>query len=43
MLEDYYRARGWDPASGIPTRQTLKMLSLDDVADDLLQRGFTLT
>jgi aldehyde:ferredoxin oxidoreductase len=40
MLEDYYRARGWDPASGIPTQQTLKMLSLDDVADDLQQRGF---
>ena len=42
MLEDYYRARGWDAASGIPTRQTLEMLGLADIADDLRQRGFTL-
>jgi aldehyde:ferredoxin oxidoreductase len=40
MLTDYYRARGWDGATGIPTRQTLEMLGLDDVADDLQQRGF---
>jgi hypothetical protein len=29
-----------DLASGIPTRTTLEMLDLDDVADDLQQRGF---
>jgi len=40
MLEDYYRARGWDASSGIPTRQTLEQLNLGDVGDDLQQRGF---
>ena len=40
MLEDYYRARGWDPSTGIPTQETLAMLGLDDVADDVRQRGF---
>jgi aldehyde:ferredoxin oxidoreductase len=39
MLEDYYRARGWDERSGIPTRQTLERLNLRDIADDLQQRG----
>ena len=39
MLAEYYRARGWDPASGIPTRKTLKKLSLDDITAGLQQQG----
>lgn len=39
MLDEYYTARGWDLASGIPTRQKLHDLGLDDVAADLAQRG----
>ncbi len=30
MLEEYYRLRGWDPATGLPERQTLSSLGLDD-------------
>lgn len=36
MLDDYYRLRGWDE-NGIPTREKLKSLGLDDVADVLDQ------
>ena len=32
MLDEYYRLRGWDLASGIPTVETLNRLGLDDVA-----------
>lgn len=28
MLDEYYRQRGWDPETGIPTEQTLKRLGL---------------
>jgi aldehyde:ferredoxin oxidoreductase len=42
MLEDYYRARGWDPSSGMPTCETMKKLGLADVAKDLRKRGFSL-
>jgi len=41
MLEDYYRARGWAAESGVPTSTTLETLGLNDIADDLNQRGFT--
>jgi aldehyde:ferredoxin oxidoreductase len=37
--EEYYRLRGWDAATGLPTRETLRSLDLDDVADDLDARG----
>jgi aldehyde:ferredoxin oxidoreductase len=30
LLDEYYRARGWDE-NGIPTRETLERLSLDEV------------
>ncbi len=29
MLREYYAARGWDPETGKPTRETLKELDLD--------------
>jgi aldehyde:ferredoxin oxidoreductase len=35
MLEDYYRLRGWDPATGIPAQQTLQELGLAEIAHDL--------
>ena len=34
-LDGYYKARGWDVATGIPTRAQLTKLGMEDVADDL--------
>lgn len=39
MLDDFYKFRGWDAATGVPTRRTLVELNLEDVADDLEKRG----
>jgi aldehyde:ferredoxin oxidoreductase len=39
MKSEYYELRGWDVDSGLPIRQTLKKLELDEVADDLAERG----
>ncbi|MFC1968221.1 aldehyde ferredoxin oxidoreductase family protein [Chloroflexota bacterium] len=39
MLDEYYRFRGWDVETGIPTRQTLERLDLKDVAAELEGRG----
>ncbi|MCK5514794.1 MAG: hypothetical protein KAJ00_09870, partial [Deltaproteobacteria bacterium] len=38
MLDEYYRLRGWDE-NGIPKKEKLKELGLDDVADELEQKG----
>ena len=35
VLDEYYRLRGCDPKTGIPTRATLERLGVKDVADDL--------
>ncbi len=35
MLDDYYRVRGWDLKTGVPTRRKLSDLQLEDVADQL--------
>jgi aldehyde:ferredoxin oxidoreductase len=35
MLAAYYAARGWDPATGRPSKEKLLALGLDDVAHDL--------
>ena len=35
MLDEYYKARGWDPRTGIPTREKLVELDLAYVADQL--------
>jgi aldehyde:ferredoxin oxidoreductase len=35
MLDEYYTARGWDPATGIPTRKKLVELGLENIADQL--------
>ncbi len=39
LLDMYYEFKGWNN-QGVPTRQTLHGLGLDNVADDLEQRGF---
>jgi aldehyde:ferredoxin oxidoreductase len=39
MLSAYYTARGWDEATGRPTRATLERLGLPAVADDLWGAG----
>jgi aldehyde:ferredoxin oxidoreductase len=39
MKDEYYKLRGWDIPTGFPTRSGLQALRLDDVADDLAQRG----
>ena len=35
MLSDYYRLRGWDPATGLQTEECLKKLGLAYVAETL--------
>ena len=35
MITQYYAARGWDPDTGVPTRETLEKLELAYVADEL--------
>jgi aldehyde:ferredoxin oxidoreductase len=39
LKDEYYTLRGWDVGTGLPTRATLNELQLDDVADDLDERG----
>jgi aldehyde:ferredoxin oxidoreductase len=43
MKTEYYGRRGWDAASGLPTRETLARLELGDVAADLESRGLLAT
>jgi len=38
MLDDYYRLRGWD-INGVPTREKLKELGLEDVTASLERSG----
>lgn len=35
VMDEYYRARGWNVVTGIPTRARLEELDLKDVADEL--------
>jgi aldehyde:ferredoxin oxidoreductase len=39
LLDEYYRLRGCDIATGIPSRNSLEAVGLSDVADDLEQGG----
>ncbi|HJX13613.1 MAG TPA: aldehyde ferredoxin oxidoreductase C-terminal domain-containing protein, partial [Dehalococcoidales bacterium] len=39
MKQEYYASRGWDIASGLPTRAGLEELQLGDIARDLAPRG----
>ena len=38
MLDDYYNLRGWDKR-GIPTRETLEKLGLNDLEEELVKLG----
>jgi len=38
MLDEYYEAVGWDIKTGIPRKETLERLGLDDIAKDLEER-----
>jgi len=35
LLDEYYQGRGWDVSTGIPMRETLLELGLEDIARDL--------
>ncbi len=39
MLDEYYRAREWDPETGLQTRQALERLGLGQIADALVDYG----
>lgn len=39
MKDEYYELRGWDVASGLQTRAKLDELGLQEIAQDLEQRG----
>jgi len=39
MLDEYYRARGWDVESGMPTARGLSKLGLEDVRNELTNQG----
>ena len=38
LLNEYYKFKGWNE-DGIPTRETLRSLDLDDIGEDLEKRG----
>jgi len=38
-LTEFYKLSGYDEKTGIPTRETLKRLGLEDLAKDLTKRG----
>ncbi|MDP2645145.1 MAG: aldehyde ferredoxin oxidoreductase C-terminal domain-containing protein [Desulfobacterales bacterium] len=40
MTDEYYQARGWDKARGIPTREKLIQLGLADIAQDMEKGGW---
>ena len=35
LLTEYYKAHGWDKKDGIPTREKLEELNLNDVEQEL--------
>lgn len=39
FLDEYYELRGWDRATGVPTREKLHELGLDDIAGELRKTG----
>jgi len=42
MLDKYYELRGWDKETGLPKKETLLRIGLQDVAEDLEARGIKL-
>jgi len=39
LLDEYYELRGWDKSLGVPTREKLIEIGLQDIADGLLELG----
>ncbi|MFW9831047.1 MAG: aldehyde ferredoxin oxidoreductase family protein, partial [Candidatus Thorarchaeota archaeon] len=39
MLDEYYQLYGWDVSTGIPTKDTLDQLGLNDIAKDLANQN----
>jgi aldehyde:ferredoxin oxidoreductase len=39
LKTEYYKLRGWDANTGFPTRAILADLELNDIADELAERG----
>jgi aldehyde:ferredoxin oxidoreductase len=39
IKREFYQLRGWDAASGLQTKVKLEQLELEDIAEDLMQRG----
>ena len=39
MLDEYYAFRGWSRQTGLPTREKLVELGLEDIADELKHTG----
>ncbi len=39
LLDGYYEIRGWDRKTGLPTGEKLVALDLNEVAEDLQNRG----
>jgi aldehyde:ferredoxin oxidoreductase len=37
MRDEFYRLRGWDPNTGVPTESKLNELELHDIADELIR------
>jgi aldehyde:ferredoxin oxidoreductase len=37
MQDEFYRLRGWNPDTGVPTESKLRELELHDVADQLIK------
>lgn len=40
LLTEYYQLRGWDTQTGLPRHRKLVEIGLEDIADDLLARGW---
>jgi aldehyde:ferredoxin oxidoreductase len=38
-VDEFYILRGWDPANGLPTKETLLKLGLKCVASDMESRS----
>lgn len=39
LIDGYYEERGWDIATGVPTKRTLQALGLSGAAEDLAREG----
>ena len=43
IREAWYTVQNWNPETGIPTRERLESLGLEDIADDLEQHGIDIS